>query len=290
MKKYFALLNANLEAFMAVAKHKSVHAAARAIHLSQTAMTQRIHSLEHKLETTLFIRARQGMQLTAEGEKLLRYCHTVADFSSETLQQMMSAGIDSIQRITITGPSSIMASRIIPGGMQIMKNFPKLFITFNVDDTDTSIELLRSGLSHFSILKPEQVSQDMVSKPLAAEEYLLICCKKWRHRKLQDILNHERIIDFNAADQTTLNYLKQFNLFQYAKADRLFVNRTDSLTQMLVEGYGYGVLTKEFSQPYLKNGSLIKLNQGKIYKNYLSLAWYLRPEPPQYFSAIINTF
>src|ERR1700733_4267709 len=83
MIKKIALLSPQLEAFMAVAKHKTVHAAARAIHLSQTAMTQRIHGLEQKINSTLFIRTWQGMKLSPEGEKLLRYCHAVADYSNE---------------------------------------------------------------------------------------------------------------------------------------------------------------------------------------------------------------
>jgi LysR family transcriptional regulator (chromosome initiation inhibitor) len=288
MKKNMALLNPHLEAFMAVAAHKTVHAGARAIHLSQTAMTQRIHSLEEKLKTSLFVRTRQGMLLTSEGEKLLRYCHTVATFSHETLTDMMNAGIESIQRVKISGPSSIMSSRIIPFGMKIMRQFPELYITFDVDDTDNTVTALRTGLSQFSILKTEQVTRDMESKMLAPEKYLLVCTRQWKGRKLNDILQSERIIDFDESDQASIHYLKQFDLLKQAQADRLFVNRTESLSKMLIEGYGYGVLTKEFSKPYLDNGDLITLNSGKILENFLTLAWYKRPEPPKYFLAMIN--
>lgn len=288
MKKNIALLNPNLEAFMAVAKYKTVHAGARAIHISQTAMTQRIHSLEQKLKTTLFIRTRQGMQLTSEGEKLLRYCHVVSDFSNETLTNMMNAGVESIQRVKISGPSSIMISRIIPVGMKIMKNFPQLYISFDVNDTDHTIDMLRTGLSQFAILKLEQVAQDMQSKTLASEKYMLVCTHKWKGRKLIDIIKSERIIDFDESDPMTINYLKQYDLHKYAQADRLFVNRTESLSKMLIDGYGYGVLTKEFSKDFLENGNLIALNSGKAYDNSLMLAWYTRPEPPKYFLSIID--
>jgi LysR family transcriptional regulator (chromosome initiation inhibitor) len=289
MKKNLVLLNPHLEAFMAVAEHKTVHAGARAIHLSQTAMTQRIHSLEEKLKTSLFIRTRQGMLLTSEGEKLLRYCHTVADFSHETLTDMMNAGIESIQRVKISGPSSIMISRIIPCGMKIMKQYPELYITFDVNDTNDTVTALRTGLSQFSILKSEQVTRDMESKILAPEKYLLVCTRQWKGRKLNNILQSERIIDFDESDQMTVNYLKQFDLLKHAQTDRLYVNRTESLSKMFIEGYGYGVLTKEFSKPYLESGDLITLNAGKILENFLTLAWYKRPEPPKYFSAMINT-
>lgn len=288
MKKNIGLLNPQLEAFMAVAEHKTVHAGARAIHISQTAMTQRIHGLEEKLETTLFIRTRQGMQLTAEGEKLLRYCHTVNDFTHETLSNMQDAGIHSIQRVRISGPSSIMISRMIPRSALIMKQFPELYITFDINDTDNIVESLRNGLSQFAILKPEQVTKDMQSKSLFPEKYRLVCTSRWKKRTLEDILKTERIIDFNETDQATLNYLKQFDLIQDAQPDRLFVNRTESLSKLFIEGYGYGVLTEEFSEPLLKKGDLIELNPGKTFDNFLSLAWYERPKPPEYFLAIRN--
>jgi DNA-binding transcriptional LysR family regulator len=289
MKKHSNLLNPNLEAFMAVAKCKTVHAGARAVHISQTAMTQRILNLEQKLKTTLFIRTRQGMQLTSEGEKLLRYCHTVTDYSQETLMEMLNAGTASIQRVKISGPSSIMISRVIPSNMFIMKQFPQLYITFDINDTDEAITALRTGSSQFSILKPEQVTKDMESKLLTPEKYLLVCTSKWRKRKLNDILQSERIIDFDESDQMSINYLKQFHLGKYAQPDRLFVNRTESLSKMLLEGYGYGVLTKEFSKPFLEKKELITLNSGKTFDNFLKLAWYKRPEPPKYFLAIINS-
>lgn len=289
MNKYIGLLSTHLEAFMAVANHKSVHAGARAIHISQTAMTQRIHALEQKLKITLFIRTRQGMHLTSEGERLLRYCHVVSDYSNETLANITNAGMYQIQRVKISGPSSIMISRIIPHCLILMKKFPLLYITFNINDTNDIITELRCGTSQFAILDPYRITRDMEFKTITPEEYLLVCTSQWEGRKLLDIIKTERIIDFDESDKTTLNYLKQFDLLKFSQTDRLFVNRNESLCKMFLEGYGYGTLTKEFAAPYLKKGDLIKLNSGKIFKHTLSLAWYSRPKPPQYFRAILET-
>src|SRR3990167_4910898 len=216
MKKNIALLNPQLEAFMAVAKYKTVHAAARVMHISQTAMTQRISSLEQKINSTLFVRTRQGMTLTADGEKLLRYSHAVLDYSNETLTDMQDAGLESVQRVQITGPSSIMTSRVIPRCMTIMKEFPLLYISFDVSDYDV-ISALRTGLSQFAVLAPEQVTLDMESKDLHPEKYQLVCSSKWKGRQLKQILKSERIIDFNECDQMTFDYLKEFNLLQHAQ-------------------------------------------------------------------------
>jgi len=228
------------------------------------------------------------MHLTTEGEKLLRYCHVVSGLNQDILTDMTEAGMSTSQHVRISGPSSMMISRIIPIGMKIMKQFPRLYIHFDVNDSDEIVTKLRSGLTEFSILRPEKISSEMESKILIPEKYLLVCTKKWKKRKLKDILTTERIIDFDEADQMTFNYLKAFNLFKNIQSERLFVNRTESLSQMLIAGCGYGVLTEEFSQSYLKNGDLIALNQGKIFENGLSLAWFKRPEPPQYFMAMIQ--
>lgn len=288
MSKNIGLLSPHIEAFMAVAKHKSVHAAARAIHISQTAMTQRIRVIEHKLKITLFIRTPQGMYLTSEGEQLLRYCHVVADYSNETLSNMTNAGVAQLQRVTIAGPSSIMNSRILPQCLPLMRKFPMLYITFDIKDTDDIVTQLRCGHSQFALLEPHQVSSDMQVKKINAEEYLLVGARHLRNKKLLDIIKTERIIDFDEKDKTTLDYLEHFELLKFARPDRLFVNRNESLCQMLVEGYGYGTLTSEFAAPYLKQGDLIKLNSGKTFNHRLVLAWFPRPKPPQYFLAILD--
>ena len=60
------LLDPQLHAFEAIVKTGTVHAAAKLLHLTQTAVTQRLRMLEQKMKTTLFIRSRRGMQLTTE--------------------------------------------------------------------------------------------------------------------------------------------------------------------------------------------------------------------------------
>ena len=67
-----SLLSPQLQAFLKVAEQKTVHGAADKLFLTQTAVTQRIRTLETSLGTTLFIRTRRGMALTSEGGALLR--------------------------------------------------------------------------------------------------------------------------------------------------------------------------------------------------------------------------
>ena len=105
---------------------------------------------------------------------------------------------------------------------------------------------------------------------------------------LTQILQTERIIDFDEADTMTFNYLKQYNLLHHIQPERHFVNTNESLISMFIGGYGYGVLAAELCQPYLENNELITLNSGLAYENKMLLAWYGRTEQPHYFSDVIE--
>jgi DNA-binding transcriptional LysR family regulator len=60
-----------LESFVKVAREKSFSQAARALFVSQSALTQQIASLEHELGFSLFDRSSRKVELTSAGERFL---------------------------------------------------------------------------------------------------------------------------------------------------------------------------------------------------------------------------
>ncbi|HLB57069.1 MAG TPA: LysR family transcriptional regulator [Coxiellaceae bacterium] len=283
-----SLLSPNLVAFMAIVKHKTVHGAAHAIHLTQTAVTQRIRSLEKQLKITLFVRSRRGMALTQEGEALLHYCQAAKSLEGEALARIQKTGSETEVELTLCAPTSIMSSRILPSCLPIMKSFPNLLIHFDVDDIDDRYEKLRAGLVDLVIIREEHLRPEMQHKKLHPEEYVLVGSAKWKNRRLKEIIQTERIIDFDQTDTVTFDYLKKYDLFNESQHNRYFVNRTENLALLVSAGIGYTTLAKEFAKPYIAEHDLIILNHGKTLNISQALAWFDRPEPPKYFSAIVN--
>ncbi len=282
-----SLLNPQLQAFVAIVKHNTVHAAAVQLHITQTAVTQRIRALEQSLQTTLFVRTRRGMLLTPEGEALLRYCQAAQDLEGEALANIKGAAGKTEVRVTISGPTSIMRSRIIPQCLPVLRAFPKLLLSFEVTDEEDRHQHLKAGKCQFAIIQKEDVAREMSCKLLKPEQYVLVCAHTWKDRKLKEIIKNERIIDFGPSDQLTFAYLKHYDLFDLVQHERHFVNRTESLAMMVCDGFGYGLLAKEFAKPYINSGKMMVLNAGRMYEHTMALAWYARPEPPAYFSALI---
>jgi len=283
-----SLLGPQLEAFMAIVKHKTVHAAAEAIALTQTAVTQRIRALERLLRTTLFVRTRRGMLLTTEGEALWRYCQSAKALEGQALATIQGAAKEAEVTLTISAPTSLMSSRVVPDCLKVMSDFPHLLLHFAVNDLNTRHQALKAAQCDFALIPEEHLSPEMQHKTLEPEEYVLVGSRDWKSRALKDIVAEEKIIDSDPTDQITFNYLKQHDLFHLANHGRHFVNRTENLAFLIAEGVGYGALTKEFAEPYVEEGQLVILNRGKTVNVPSVLAWYDRPEPPSYFSAIIN--
>lgn len=284
-----SLLSANLKAFIAIVRRGTVHGAAKDLHLTQTGVTQRIRALEKELRTTLFLRSRKGMQLTREGEALLRYCKGAEDLEGEALSRILGAATDRPTYVTTVGPTSVMTARITDQCATLYSKWPNLYLNFVVSDSVDRLNMIRSGQASLAIVPPEQVPNEMDSKRLKPDKYILVGSPKWRGRRLSDILEHERVIDFDESDQTTLNYLKKFDLVSQLKKPRLFVNNNEVIKKYFGRGIGFGTLTHEIAKPHLDAGDISVLNGGAVMEDPLALAWYPRPEMPPYFKAIIDS-
>jgi len=66
----------HLRAFVAVAEEGTFTKAARRLHISQPPLSKQIQQLERELGTTLFIRRRDGVELTRDGTMLLERAQT----------------------------------------------------------------------------------------------------------------------------------------------------------------------------------------------------------------------
>lgn len=283
-----SLLGPQLDAFMAVVKHKTVHAAADILCLTQTAVTQRIKTLETNLRTTLFTRTRRGMTLTQEGKSLLHYCNAASQLEGEVLAKIKGEANESHIQVSISGPSSLQSSRVLPTVSKLAEQFHQLRFHFIYNDNETRHKSLKEGDVDFAIMEPEDAAPEMATKLLKPEKYVLVAPTKWKGRKLADIVENESIIDFDPADKITYSYLKQYGLFDKAKHDRYFANQTNAVARLTAQGIGYTSLTQEFAKPYVDRGELIILNKNQTYEHQMLLAWYERPEPPAYFTAIIE--
>ncbi len=283
-----SLLDPRLEAFMNVVKYKTVHAAADALFMTQTAITQRIKLLEEKLSVSLFVRSRRGMALTAEGESLLHYCQSVRMLEGEFFSKILGHDEDAIVSVTIQAPTSLMRTRIIPNSVRVLSAYKNIRANFQVNDIENRHLALKSGECDLAILLPEHITPEMNYKKINPDEYIIVGHKKWKNRSIEEVVKSERIIDYDPTDNMTFNYLKAFNLFEHSHKDRHFVNNPEALVALIANEVGYSVVTREFYNLCKKDYEISVLNDEKEIIHPIYLCWYQRNQMPNYFSSIIQ--
>lgn len=284
-----SLLSPSLEAFWAVVQKGTVLEAAKMIDLTQTGVTQRIRSLEKQLGVTLFTRSRTGMKLTREGESLLRYVQVARDLEGETLSSLKGKTSLSSVEIHICAPTALMQARIIANLNSVAKKFPQLQLHFDGVDSDDILAKLKSGEAHLGVLPPHLVGRELAAKALKPLRHILVGPSSWKKRPWDDILEKEALIEFAPTKQITLALFKKLKRHSKPPRSRHGANSLESLLSMVQLGYGYTVLSEEYAQPHLKEGSLINLQRPVALEEPLSLAWYPRREMPPYFKSLIET-
>lgn len=182
------LSSLHLDAFFAAAQSLNFSQAAKELHITQSALSQRVKALEEELHLTLFVRLPRGVQLTEAGERLLRYCQARHSLERELLEQLTGDGRTGLGgMLRIGGYSSVVRSVLMPALAPLlranprvqshfqnaeMRELPELLITGSVDFIVTDSEVHRADLETVVLGEEECVLCDSVEFPLSAEIYL----------------------------------------------------------------------------------------------------------------------
>ena len=105
--------------FYAVAETKSFSKAAEVLHISQPAISYAIKELEDTLNTKLFIRERNGIKLTDDGEKLMFYAQKALN-SLITAEKIITEREEEVTGLVRIGIYSHISLFMLP---QIIKEF-----------------------------------------------------------------------------------------------------------------------------------------------------------------------
>lgn len=131
--------------FYHVATTLSFSEASRQLYISQSAVSQSVKTLEKKLGTPLFIHSTKSVQLTPEGETLLRHIEPAIQLIRQGEINLMEAGSLGGGQLRIGATDTICRYLLIPYLNQYHKLYPKVHIRIINQTSLKCVDLLESG-------------------------------------------------------------------------------------------------------------------------------------------------
>ena len=141
----------HLRYFVSVAEHGSVSRAARHIHVSQPALSRQIHDLEAELGIRLFDRVGRRIELTAEGEDLVRHSRDVLAQAESVRERAraLAGGFVGVLRVGATAQST---QSILAGFLSRYRRLrPGIEVQLVEEGGVKLLDLVEQGAVHLAI-------------------------------------------------------------------------------------------------------------------------------------------
>lgn len=257
-----------LQAFRILAQKLNFSVAATHIHITQSALSQRIQSLERSLGLTLFVRDRKALRLTEAGVRLLRYCQTKDHLEAELLNDLVAPTDGKFAgHLRVAGFSSVLHSVIMPALSPLLRDNPSVQFEFSMHEMSQLPDVLMRGEADFVIMDHAHQKSNVHTHVLGHEKYVLIRSKYF------PVSN--TYLDHDPNDKFTKLFFKSQGK-HHQDLLRSYVDDIEGIINGVALGIGQGVvpchlLRKDIPVSIVSN---VKPMNSPVVLNYFSQPYY----------------
>jgi DNA-binding transcriptional LysR family regulator len=164
----------NLRTLVAVADHGSFAAAARAVGLTQSAVSMQLRGLENELRIRLFDRHRRPPALNDHGKRLVRRAREIVQLY-ERMGEAADAGADGMAGLLEVGAMPTGLSGIVPRALAVLQRVhPHIAVNLvNGMSGELIPRVERGELDAALVSEPSHVPADLVWRPVATEKIVV---------------------------------------------------------------------------------------------------------------------
>ena len=255
-----------LQAFATVIETQRFDKAARRLHLTQSAISQRVKQLEETLGQLLVIRP-QPLRPTPAGQQLLRHYRQVTLLQTELLRALGDAEVEGFTKLAIGLNADSLATWFMDAISPLLDRH-NLLLELRVDDQDQTHHLLRQGEVIGCISASSQVIQGVSCTALGVMNYRALATASFKQRYFPNGIDAEALVrapavEFNQDDQLQERYLEKFFNFS-GDYPRHRVPSADAFVDLIARGHGWGMVPDQQSQPLLNQRLLQELSPGDL--------------------------
>ena len=288
-------MNISLElykVFYFVAKNKSITRAANELLISQPAISKSIKTLEDQINTQLFIRKREGVELTDTAEKIYSKIKDAMDLIDSAEDDIKSITNLEEGNINIGASSVIIHEFLMPFIKEFHKRYPKIHIKIYTDQTSILVKKAKLGIIDILFINmPFTIPEEFESQKLMNLHDCFVATDSFSNLKNKDLnikdLENLPLLVLNkgSAQRTALDdFCAKNNITIHPEME---LGGTPLIKEFTQAGIGIGILTREYIQKELESKELFELNLNLPFQEkYLGMAY----EKDKQYNSIVNAF
>jgi LysR family transcriptional regulator (chromosome initiation inhibitor) len=246
-----------LDALVAIAEHGSFEAAARELHITPSAVSQRIRALEAMAGQVLVSRG-APCRPTPHGERLVRLGR-----QTRLLYDEASAALGAVATVEL--PVAVNADSLTTWFRDVLATaagWDGTAIRLQVEDQAYSQRLLRSGDVLAAVTSDPEAVQGCSAEPLGALHYVPAAAAafagRWRHGRAPDWAVMPTVV-FGAKDDLQRDMLRRRGVPQPPPVVHQIPTSADFLEAVRI-GLGWGMLPELQARAGLAAGELVRLS------------------------------
>lgn len=281
---------AALDCLAALADAGSFEGAALRLAITQSAVSQRLRTLETGLGRPLVVRSRP-LRLTEPGKLLLRHARHMQALRADIARELGTpTSID--EKLPIAVNADSLATWVLPALDGIVREGQRegYGLDLIVDDQDFTHDWLREGAVLGCVSTVAEALRGCAVVPLGCMRYIAVASPDFIARELAQGLHHGNFarspwVVFNRKDDMHRVWAgKAFGVSEPRLIER-FVPSTEAHARAALMGWGIAVMAEQMAAPGLRAGSLQQLHAEVTVDVLLHWhQWRLRtddqPEPP----------
>jgi LysR family transcriptional regulator, chromosome initiation inhibitor len=257
----------HLAAFAAVVDEGSFEAAARRLHVTPSAVSQRIKALEARIGQVLIQRSRPSRP-TVAGRVLVRLAGQITVLESEALGELLGETEGGLAPVRM--PVAVNADSLATWFLPALADLPvEQAMTFDIhqEDQDHSVALLRDGTVMAAVTAEPQVVQGCRAEALGAMRYLAVAAPEFARRYRQGRAGPEALaaapmLVFNRKDGLQRRFLRGL-LRRDLEPPATYLPSSWGFVEAARLGLGWGMVPEQMARAPVDAGELIEIQPGR---------------------------
>lgn len=264
-----------LATFAAVVDEGSFEGAARSLHITPSAVSQRIKAMEQRTGTVLVQRSRP-VQVTAAGASVLRLARQVGRLADDAVREL-GGGAEHAALIPIVVNADSLATWFVQATVRAARESGAQFELIRADET-LSTERLRRGDAMAAVTATKDPVPGCTSTHLGTDRYYAVAspdfvATHFAEGVTADTLRRAPMLEFDRHDAFQRRFIRRITRTRVDPPTH-FVPSSAEFALAIELGLGWGMLPRLQCTEGLASGRMVALNSGEARSSIdLPLYW-----------------